>query len=191
MRNRGFSLVELLVVVGMILAMLAASAPVYRGLTADSHLMAAGRQFVGHFRLAASRAVSSNAYTAIRFETRAPGQVWYTVYQDGNQNGVLSVDIASGRDARIAGPFPLTGGAPSVRVGIHPDTPAIPPETGTLSGDAIRFGRAEMISFSPFGTATPGTFYLAGDAAQAAVRVTGGSARVRLMICRGGVWRER
>ena len=44
--------------------------------------------------------------------------------------------------------------------------------------------------FSPLGTATPGTFYLAGDGAQAAVRVIGGSARVRLMTWRGR-WRAR
>ena len=68
--------------------------------------------------------------------------------------------------------------------------PAIPPDRGTLSGDPIRFGRSDILSFSPLGTATPGTFYLVGDGAQAAVRVTGGSARVRLMVWRGN-WRER
>lgn len=191
MRSRGFSLLELLVVIGMLLAMMAVSLPIYRSMTADSHLLAAGGLFKSHFRLAASRAVARNVYTAIRFESRPSGQVWYSVYQDGNHNGVLSADIASGCDTRIAGPFPLSGGAPSVRVGINPGTPAVPPDSGQLSGDAIRFGRSEMLSFSPLGTATPGSFYLAGDSAQAVVRVTGGSARIRLLICRGGHWRER
>lgn len=191
MRARGFSMVELVIVVGLILTMAAVALPAYRGLTADSHLMAAGQQFRSHFRLAASIAVRSNVYTAIRFETRPSGQIWYALYQDGDHDGVLSADIDAGRDRRIAGPFPLTAGAPSVRVGINPGVPAIPPDSGLLSGDPIRFGRAEMLSFSPLGTATPGTFYLAGDSAQAAVRVTGGSARVRMMICRGGKWRER
>jgi hypothetical protein len=48
-----------------------------------------------------------------------------------------------------------------------------------------------MLSFSPVGTATPGTFYLAGKYAQAAVRVVAGSARVRMLVCRGGQWVER
>ncbi len=48
-----------------------------------------------------------------------------------------------------------------------------------------------MLSFSPMGTATPGTFYLAGSFAQAAVRVTPNSARVRVMFCRGRRWVER
>ena len=68
---------------------------------------------------------------------------------------------------------------------------ALPPERGLLSGDPVRFGVSDILSFSPLGTATPGTFYLAGDAGQAAVRVTGGSARVRLMVWRSGRWRER
>jgi hypothetical protein len=48
-----------------------------------------------------------------------------------------------------------------------------------------------MLSFSPMGTATPGTFYLAGESAQAAVRVTPGTARVRILFCRGRRWVER
>ena len=73
-----------------------------------------------------------------------------------------------------------------MRVGINPGIPALPPEQGPLSGDPVRFGVSDILSFSPLGTATPGTFYLAGDSGQAAVRVTGGSARVRLMVWRGG-----
>ena len=48
-----------------------------------------------------------------------------------------------------------------------------------------------MLSFSPLGTATPGTFYLAGEGVQGAVRVNPGTARVRLLINRGRRWIER
>jgi len=191
MRERGFSLVEALVVCGIILTMAAVATPPFRAHFADAHLLGAGQQFKSQFRLASSIAVRSGAYTAIRFERRDDGTCWYAVYSDGNANGVLSADIRTGRDRLVSGPFPLTGGAPGVRVGINPGVPAPPPDLGTLSGDPIRFGRSDMLSFSPLGSATPGTFYLAGDVAQAAVRVTGGSARVRLMIWRGGKWMER
>jgi Tfp pilus assembly major pilin PilA len=190
MRPRGFSLAELVVVVGILLTMAAVSLPAFRPLFAEWHLVGAGQAFRTQFRLAASMAVRSNVYTAIRFEQRG-NEVWYAVYRDGNHNGVLAVDIASGKDTLVSGPFPLTSGAPSVRVGINPGVPAIPPDSGKLSGDAIQFGRSDTLSFSPLGTATPGTFYLAGEFAQAAVRVTPGSARVRLMIWRGGKWSER
>jgi len=191
MRDRGFSLVEALLAVSIILVMAAVAVPPFRAHFTEAHLVGAGQQFKSQFRLARSSAVRSLAYTAIRFERRDDGSVWYAVYQDGDEDGVRSADILSGRDHLVSGPFPLSGGAPGVRVGINPGIPALPPERGELSGDPVRFGSSDILSFSPFGTATPGTFYLAGDAAQAAVRVTGGSARVRLMVWRSGRWRER
>jgi len=191
MRDRGFTLVEALVVVAIVLVMAATAAPAFRALFADAHILGAGRQFKSQFRLAYSAAVRSGVYTGIRFERREDGTVWYAVYQDGDEDGVRSADIEDGRDALLSGPFPLSGGAPGVSVAINPGIPALPPERGMLSGDPVRFGSSDILSFSPLGTATPGTFYLAGDASQAAVRVTGGSARVRLMVWRGGRWRER
>ncbi|HVO11045.1 MAG TPA: GspH/FimT family pseudopilin [Vicinamibacteria bacterium] len=189
MRTRGFSLVELLVVVAIVMLMAAVAFPMFRPMFADAHLVGAARTFCSKFRLARSIAVRRNVYTAIRFEPRG-SEIWYSVYQDGNNNGVLSVDIGSGRDVRVAGPFPLTTGGADVRVAINPDTPAPPPDSGLLSGDPIRFGRSDIVSFSPLGTATPGTLYLAGDSAQAAVRVVGSTARTRLLVFRGGHWTE-
>ena len=191
MRDRGFSLVEALVAVAIVLVMAATAFPVFRAHFADAHLVGAGQQFKSRFRLACSAAVRSGAYTAIRFERRDDGTVWYAVYRDGDGDGVRSADIKDGKDALVSGPFPLSGGAPGVSVAINPGIPALPPEHGLLSGDPVRFGSSDILSFSPLGTATPGTFYLAGDAGQAAVRVTGGSARVRLMVWRSGKWRER
>ncbi|MCG6921850.1 MAG: GspH/FimT family pseudopilin [Acidobacteria bacterium] len=190
MGSRGFSLTEMLVVTAVIVVMAAVGFPNFRAFTAEAHLLGAARTFKGEFRRARSMAVRSGVYTAIRFERRLEGEM-YAVYADGNSNGIRSSDILAGRDRLVAGPFPLTGGAPGVRVGIIPGTPTPPPGRGELTGDPIRFGRSDILSFSPLGTATPGTFYLAGDGVQAAVRVTGGSARVRLMTCRGGVWRAR
>lgn len=191
MRDRGFSLVEALVAVFIVLVMAAVAFPAFRAHFAEVHIVGAGQQFKSQFRLAWSMAVRSGVYTAIRFERRDDDTVWYAVYRDGDDDGVRSADIRSGTDRLVSGPFPLSGGAPGVRVGINPGVPALPPERGTLSGDPVRFGVSDILSFSPIGTATPGTFYLAGDSSQAAVRVTGGSARVRLMVWRSGRWRER
>jgi prepilin-type N-terminal cleavage/methylation domain-containing protein len=190
MNQRGLTLVEMLVVVAVILVMAAVGFPQLQAYSEDAHLLGAGRQFKSEFLRGRSIATRLNTYAAIRFEDGADGPA-FSLYADGNHNGVRSVDIASGVDYRVSGPLPLTAGAPGVRVGINQGVPAIPPETGILdTDDPIRFG-ADMLSFSPLGTATPGTFYLAGRFAQAAVRVNAGSARVRLMICRGGHWSER
>ncbi len=191
MRERGLSLVEVLIVVAILMTLGAIAAPTLRAYSVRSSLQAGARVFQAEFRKARSIAVRSGRQAAIRFETSAAGPV-FSVYADSSWNGVLSSEIASGRDRRIAGPFALTGGAPEVRVAILPGTPAIPPDRGTLStDDPIRFGRSDMVSFSPDGTATPGTFYLATRFEQAAVRVAPATARVSFWLCQGGVWRER
>ena len=188
MRERGFTLFELLVVLFIMGVMAAVSIPYLRAYAVEAHLMGAGRVFVGEFRRARSIAIKRGTNTAIRFEKR-DGIDYYSTYQDGNGNGVLSADISSGIDVRIAGPIRLDANIHGVRVGINPGVPSPPPDTGTLDpSDPIRFGPSNMLSFSPLGTATPGTFYLAGETLQAGVRVTGGSSRVRLMICRGQSW---
>jgi prepilin-type N-terminal cleavage/methylation domain-containing protein len=131
-RERGFSLIELLCVLAGILVMAGVSLPYIRAYAVEAHLMGAGRTFVGEFRRARSIAIRRNTHTAIRFENR-DGVDYYSTYVDGNRNGVLSADIASGVDKRISGPLRLDGKAPGVRVGINPGVPAPPPETGFRS----------------------------------------------------------
>jgi Tfp pilus assembly major pilin PilA len=190
-RDRGFSLFELLCVLAGIFVMAGVALPYVKSYAVEAHLLGAGRTFVGEFRQARSVAIRRNTQTAIRFEKK-DGVDYYSTYVDGNHNGVRSADIALGIDQRISGPLPLDGRAHGVRVGINPGVPSIPPDTGVLDpSDPIRFGASNMLSFSPLGTATPGTFYLAGETLQAGVRVTAGSSRVRLMVCRGQHWSER
>lgn len=192
MSQRGYTLIEMVVVVAILAVVVASAAPSLKAYAAEAQPLGAGRVFKGEFRKASSMAVKLNVETAIRFEQAADGIYYYSVYADGNRNGVLAGEIRSGKDRRLSGPFRLDAGLTGVRLGINPGVPAIPPERGTLDpGDPIRFGRSNMLSFSPMGTATPGTLYLAGEWAQVAVRVTGGSARVRLMVFRSGKWTER
>jgi type II secretory pathway pseudopilin PulG len=190
-RQAGHSLVESLVVLGMIGVLSAVAIPRVRAYTVEANVLAAGRAFKGEFLRARSIAAKKSLYTAIRFEVGPVGAVTYSTYVDGNRNGVTSQDIRAGVDVRIAGPLPLNAGAPEVEPGFLARVPAIPPESGFLGGDAIRFGPSDTVSFSPLGTATPGTLYLRGEGVQGAVRVTGGSARVRLMVWRGRGWSER
>jgi type II secretory pathway pseudopilin PulG len=192
-RQAGISLIELVVVVALLLLSATWLIPNLRAYTVEAHILGAGRQFKAQFHNTRMHAIKSGAYAAIRFEDCAYGPC-FSIYRDRDHDGVRADDIARGIDLRVEGPLPLTAGAPGVRVGINPGVPAIPPESGRLAAgsDPIKFGRSRMVSFSPFGSASPGTFYLAGRGVQGAVRVTGGSARVRLMVWRGGrTWVER
>ena len=54
-----------------------------------------------------------------------------------------------------------------------------------VPGDALRIGGSELLSFSPTGTATSGTLYLAGRTGlQYAVRVLGATGRIRTVDLR-------
>jgi len=189
--DRGHSLAEILVALTIFMVGSAAAIPALKAYIVDSRLVGAALIFKGTFRRARSIAVRSGAKTAIRFEERADG-IYFALYSDGNYNGVLSREIRSGVDRLIEEAQRLDGGVSGVRVEVDPGLPKIPPGRGKIgSSDPIRFGRSNMVSFSPLGTATPGTFYLASEGGQAGVRVTGTSARVRVMIWRGGGWRQR
>jgi len=191
MREEGRTLLELLFAVAMLASLLALGLPGLRAYSSEAHILGAAEVFKQEFRKARSIATTTNRQTAIRFEETAAG-AFISVYQDGNHNGVMSAEIARGIDKRLAGPRRLDSGASSVRIAIHPGTPAPPPESGLLdTRDPIRFGRAEMLSFTPLGGSTPGTFYLAGEGVQAAIRVNGETSRIRLLIYRKGKWRER
>ncbi len=180
----------MLVVVALVGCGLTVAAPAIRAYSVEVHILGAGRAFKEEFLKARSMAARRGVYTAIRFE-RSGDQPSFSVYADRNGNGVRSADITAGIDERVAGPFALTGRAPRVRVGFNPGVLAVPPDSGFLGGDPIQFGPADILSFSPLGTATPGTFYLAGEGIQAAVRVNPGTARVRLLLTRGSRWVER
>ena len=190
-RERGFSVLELVIVLAIMLVLAAVGLPNLKAYSVEANLVAATRVFEAEFRLARSMAVRSGQQTAIRFEERGD-QMQCSTYMDGNNNGVLSADIARGIDRRVSGPIDLAGRTSGVRIAINAGVPSIPPETGPLSTvDPIRFGASNMVSFSPLGTASPGTFYLAGDTLQGAVRVVAGSGRVRLLLCRGQKWVEK
>lgn len=186
---RGYSLLELMMVFAIIVLMASVALPNILGYRQEASLLAAAQGFRAEFMKARSLATRTNAQTAIRFETDSTGMTLYSTYVDGNWNGVLSADIKAGVDQRIAGPFRLDAGQSGVDVGVMPDAPS--PDGGPLGAEPIRFGSARMVSFSPLGTGTPGTFYLRTRTTMMGVRVTGGSARVRIMILRGARWIDR
>lgn len=103
---------------------------------------------------------------------------------DGNANGVRRTDIARAVD-RCEPPMDLTQQFSGVIVAVDPALPD--PDGGAGSSDPVRFGAGDIASFSPAGTATPGTVYLrSSGGVQWAVRVAGITGRTRILR-----WDER
>lgn len=122
----------------------------------------------------------------LKFRRNGDRYEW-TIYADGNGNGVRTADIARGIDRPIAS-------YPWIRIDVLPSisTPGRVPDpsgSGYLDRpeDPIRFNSSDICSFSPLGESTPGSIYLwDGGDRMAVVRVFGRSAKMRALYWRRG-----
>lgn len=137
-----------------------------------SRSLAAAKYLGARLALARTLAVARGASVALRFEKDAAG-IRFSVYQDGNRNGVRTADIDSGIDRQIEAPVRLYEQFPTVDIALAP---------GVAFADPLQIGPADLLSFSPRGTATSGTIFVSGrDGNQWAVRVLGATGRTRVL----------
>jgi type II secretory pathway pseudopilin PulG len=177
----GYTLIEVLFVAGLIAVISGMAVPQVLVTLDRSRGLVAARYLSARMALARTQAVTRGAYVALRFDQTAEG-ISFSVYQDGNRNGVRTADIEGGMDRRIDPPVRLFEQFPGVEIGIAP---------GTGLSDPVQIGRSNLLSFSPAGSATSGTIYVRGrDGTQWAVRVLGATGRMRVLryVARTGEW---
>ncbi len=130
-----------------------------------------------------SEAIASHRDVAMRL-TWSGGRYQYAFYADGDGDGVRASDIASGRDPLIGQARDLPGRYEGIDFGLLPEAiPEVPPGSGVLppGSDPVRFGRSDIITFTPRGTSSSGTLYVSdGQGTVAAVVVYGATGRLRL-----------
>jgi len=136
--------------------------------------------------LARSTALRRDANVAVRFNVRSGERVEFALYRDGDGDGVRNADIEDGIDPRISPMHRLRHFGRAVRfgfpAGLRPTVPGDPSHHLTRLGDPIRFNRSDLASFSPLGSATPGSLYFtAGRRELWVVRLLGRSGRVRVL----------
>ena len=93
--------------------------------------------------------------------------------------------MRAGTDRTISGPHRLEDRVAGLYFGFPPaeSIPGIPPRSGAISNldDPVKFGRSNLISFSPLGTASSGTLYVTDRRhALRAVVLFGPAVRVRV-----------
>jgi type II secretion system GspH-like protein len=173
----GFSFVELMLVAGVMATMSLVAIGTTRQAVERYRTAGAARYLAGRLQRARSDAVARGASVALRFSP--PGDpVTFSVFVDGNRNGVLSSDIAAGVDTEIAAPTDLSSFA-GVSFGVIAGV--VSPEGEVLSGEPIHCGAARMASFTTRGTATSGSFYIRGKTEQFVVRVYGDTGKTSIM----------
>ena len=187
MPERGFQLVELCVVLALLGSLLTLGVPPLLRISADLRLRLAAEEMVGVLRSARAFAVRHNANVAVKFRAGKDGVVTFTLYRDGDGDGVLTRDIDKGVDPEVSRPRRLAHLGRGLGFGFPPGPP--PPDPGSpgrlldRTDDPIRFNRSDMASFDPLGTATPGSVYLTdGRERLAAVRITGRTGRMQVLF---------
>lgn len=181
-QERGLTLLEILAVIAIIGIIAIASAPAFANYRRNASMKAEVAELRGILRAVRSRAIMRGTHAGVKF-TRA-GNMWvYSLYDDGNGNGIRTTEIASGVDRRYAGPSILMPQFNIAGIALLP-TSIRDPDGDVLAptASAVQFGSSTICSFSPTGSATSGTIYITDGAGRlCALRVYGASGRVRLL----------
>jgi type II secretory pathway pseudopilin PulG len=181
----GDSLIELLVVLA-VTGMLALGTPRVLTWSAGLEVSLAAAEIEGALQQARSSAIRLGRNVAVRFHVDADNRMSFTLYEDGDGDGVRNRDIEKGVDRRISPPRDLRHFGLRVKVGfpagVRPRDPG--DSRRWLDGlhDPIRFNRSDLASFGPLGQSTPGSVYVTdGRYHLLAVRVYGRTGKVKIV----------
>jgi type II secretory pathway pseudopilin PulG len=176
----GWSLVELLIVLGASLVIAGWALAGLSAMAADARATGAARHLVARLRQERLEAVRTGRTCGLRFRDGG-GEVVFDVVSDGNGNGLRSAEIETGVDVTHGAPVRLADAFAGARFAIVEAVPSIDGGPGLPAGaDPIRLG-STVLAFSPSGGSTSGTLYLASaDRRQFAIRILGATGRIRL-----------
>jgi hypothetical protein len=150
--------------VGIIVA---AAVPQLNATIEHTRTIGAARYLAERFAAARAQAVARSANVAI-LVSLAGDRATVGVYVDGNANGVRTREISMGIDGAAGPPLRLDVEFPHVILSVSD-----PPDPTLTSA---------LMSFTPLGTASSGTWYLrGGDGSRYAVRVLGATGRTRVL----------
>jgi len=183
-RRAGFTQLELLVVVAILGTVAALGIPRLLHWSASLRVQLAADECVVALRRARLLAISRSGRVGLKFRQQG-GRYSYTLYQDGDGDGLLTSDIDSGVDPRLSPPRMLAHMGGDVRFGfpadVVPSDPSDPGRPLDRLDDPIRFNRSDIASFSPLGESTPGSLYIAGRDHLVVVRLLGRTGKVRVL----------
>jgi prepilin-type N-terminal cleavage/methylation domain-containing protein len=178
--THGYTLIELLFVAGLIAIVSATAIPHIAPALDEFRTAGATRYISTRLQRTRMEALVRSVDVAMQFTPTTNGYA-FAVFADGNHNGVLTADIASGADRRLGAVERLGDHFAGVDFGAIPGLPPVD-VGGTPPGtDPIRLGPGSVATFSALGTSTSGSVYVRGRTAQYVVRIFGGTGKTRVM----------
>jgi prepilin-type N-terminal cleavage/methylation domain-containing protein len=182
--SKGYTLAELLAVLAIVAMAVAVALPAAAMLRDGGRAAAGARTMATILSSQRWKSVAGHRVRGLQFRKGGNGWSWREV-ADGNGNGLRSAEILRGVDPVLTPDDALELRVPDVTLGFPPGGPypEAPPGTDTLSAgdDPVRFGRSDLVSFSPVGSASSGTLYVTdGRRGLFAVVLYGPTARLRV-----------
>jgi prepilin-type N-terminal cleavage/methylation domain-containing protein len=179
--SAGFSLVESLVVLGLVGVVLATAVPTFSHAADVADAAGAARYLASLVAKARVEAARRQRTVGLRFLRTSPAS--FVAVVDGDGDGITTSDVTAGIDRPLGFPDRLEDHFRGARFGIGAVVPAIDDTRMLAPGDdPIRFGVADQLSASPIGSATSGTAYVVSRrGVQFAVRVSGITGRSRVL----------
>jgi len=178
--ERGAALIDVVFTAGLVAVLSGIAIPTWHATRQHNTARAGARYLAARLQHARVEALRRNVAVALRVDPADLDR--FRVYADGDGDGVLDSDIQSGTDLLID-PERRLSDYTTMGLRIARDLPE--PETGVVlaaGSDPLRIGRSALVSFSPLGSSTSGTLYLAGTTGpQMAVRLLGATGRMRVL----------
>lgn len=189
--ERGATLVEVLLALASSVTVGALAIASVSDIVDHIRTSSAARYMAGRVGAARMDSVRRATAVALRFEP-AGDDYQYAPVEDGNGNGVRTVEIRSGIDPVLGNAERLADRFPGVRFELAPGVPDVDGDGDTGTG-GVRVGSAGILTFSSEGTASSGTLYIRGRRRQYAVRVLGVTGRARMLEYNAGnrTWLSR
>jgi len=181
--ERGLALIDVLAATGLSLVMAAVAVPVIGGTLDREHGIIGTQYLAAQVQRARLESLKRGAAVAVRLE-QLDGRTAHQQFVDGNGNGVLQKDIDRRLDPALTTADWLDWHARDVALRINQSIADVGTGGALAAGDdPLRIGNTSLVSFSPLGSATSGTLYVAGHRGpQLAIRIYGATGRVRVLM---------
>jgi type II secretory pathway pseudopilin PulG len=179
---RGAALIDVLCSVAVVAILAAVSVPNVAGSLERERTLVGAQVLAGSMQRARFEALRRSAAVALQIDVSG-SRTCFRLFVDGNGDGVLQRDIQAGTDVAIGGVEWLDQHAGGVALRINQPVPDIGGGPALKPGDdPVRIGRTSLVAFSPLGSSTSGTLYIAApQGPQMAVRLYGATGRTRVL----------
>jgi len=181
--TRGAAFIDIVVAIALCVLMASIAVPVIGG-TLDRERTIIGAQYLaGQLQRARLDSLKQARSVAVRVQLIGD-RTQLRLFADGNGNGVRQSDIDHGIDLPLTPAEWLDDQARNVSLRINQDITDAGGSGNLAPGDdPVRIGHTSILTFSPLGSATSGTLYVAAPGGpQMAIRVFGATGRVRVLM---------